>query len=127
MQGYQVLEESILYDAGQHECELMFFRCNESHKRYPIYDLDLMVDGVAYLDLFELTAGVAENNFTFAQLRKIIVATTEALDDWCNRHPNTFISLFDCLSNLWRVYYRLGFASDDRIETFVAFLKHTQQ
>lgn len=57
MQGYRVIEESIIYNAGKYSCELILFRCNEPHKHYPIYDLELVVDGLTELDLYKQSIG----------------------------------------------------------------------
>lgn len=43
MQGYQVVEEMIIYTVEKYKCELVFSRCNELSKRYPIYDLDFLI------------------------------------------------------------------------------------
>ena len=124
MQNYRILEESIVYIAGTYNCELQFIRCTEPEKKYHLYDLELIVDGANQLDLYKQSIGETEGTFKISGLRKIIPATIEALDDWCNRHPNTFISFFDCLSGyrFLRIYNKLGFVHDGRIDTFVAFV-----
>ncbi len=121
MQKYRVFEESIIYNAGKYSCELIFFRCSE-HKLYPIYDLELVVDDATLSDLYKQSIGELQGTFSISGLRRIIPATIEVLDDWCSRHPYTFISFFDCLSHLYRVYLKLGFISDGRVETFIAFI-----
>lgn len=125
MQGYQVLEESILYRAGSYRCELQFIRCSEPHKVHPIYDLELIVDGATTYELYDQAVGEAEGTFTIFGLKHIIPATTAALDDWCYRHPYTFISFFDGLSNLFSLYFKLGFDCNGRGDTFIAYVDET--
>ncbi len=124
MQGYRFLEESIIYSAGKYNCELQFIRCTELNKNYHLYDLELIVDGAKTLDLYRQSRGEAEGTFKISGLHKIIPATIKALDDWCHRNPNTFISFFDCLTNyrFLRIYQKLGFVHDGRVDTFVAFV-----
>ena len=115
MQGYRVFEESIIYTTGKDSCEIIFYSCSEPYKLYPIYDLELVINNATDI-------GEAQETFNTSGLKRIILATIEVLDDWCNRHPYTFISFFDCLSNLWRFYFKLGFVFDGRGETFIAFI-----
>jgi hypothetical protein len=124
MQGYRVLEESVIYNAGRCNCELQFIRCTEPHKNYHLYDLELIVDGANTHNLYKQSRGEAEGTFEISGLRKIIPATTEVLDNWCSRNLYTFVSFFDCLSNfkLYRIYKRLGFVHDGRAETFIAYV-----
>lgn len=122
MQGYRVLEESIVYKAGKHNCKLLFFRCNEPFKHYPIYDLELTINNTDYLYLSEESIAQSEGRSWRSGIRSIISATIEVLDEWCARHPYTFVSFFDCLSNLFHLYLKAGFICDGRGETFVAYI-----
>lgn len=124
MQGYRVLEESILYRAGNYSCELQFIRCTEPHKAYHIYDLELIVDEATSFELYEQAVGEAQGTFHVSGLRKLIFATSKVLDNWCRRHPYTFVSFFDCLSGLFRIYFKLGFVCDGRVNTFVAYVNN---
>jgi hypothetical protein len=122
MQDYRVFEESIMYKAGKHNCELSFFRCNEPVKHYPVYDLELTVNKTDYLYLSEESLAQLEDCSPLLGMRSIISATIKVLDDWCARHPYTFVSFFDCLSNFYHLYLKAGFICDGRGETFVAYL-----
>lgn len=122
MQGYRVFKESVVYKAGKYNCELLFFRCNEPFKPYPIYDLELTVNNTDYLYLSEETIAQSKATSTSLGIKSIISATVEVLDDWCNRYPYAFISFFDCLSNLHHLYRKVGFISDGRGDTFVTYI-----
>lgn len=122
MQGYRVSKESILYRAGNYHCELQFIRCTEPHKAYYIYDLELLVDGATSFELYQQSIGEVEGTFHVSKLRQIIFATAKVLNDWCRRNPYTFVSFFDCLSNLFPIYSKLGFVCDGRVNTFVAYV-----
>lgn len=123
MQGYRVLEESLVYKAGKSSCELSFVRCTEPHKLFPLYDLELKVDRYNDLDSYTQSINEKQETFQSSGLWKIIQPTIEALDDWCQRHPYTFISFFDCLTNFLKsIYYKVGFVSDGRMDTFIAFV-----
>jgi hypothetical protein len=72
MQGYRVLEKSVVYNTGRYNCQLQFIRCTESHKNYHLYDLELIVDGAETSDLFKQSIGEMEGTFKISGLRKII-------------------------------------------------------
>ncbi len=122
MQGYRVVEEFIIYTVGKYKCELIFSRCNELHKHYPIYDIDFFVDKNDSLQMYKQSVGEVQGTFSVSSLKSIIPETIKVLNNWCCHHPYTFVSFFDCLSNLYRLYLKIGFVSDGRGETFVAYI-----
>lgn len=52
--------------------------------------------------------------------------TIKMLNQWCDNHPETFLSFYCGLAPahliFCRIYWKLGFICDGRVETFVTFI-----
>jgi hypothetical protein len=119
-----LVEDALAYCVGNYECELSFNRCSEPHQRYPIYNLELTINGHRLQDFRDLNDALKPSDSLYGITRALVRATREVLDQWCCSHPHVFLSFcdFDCDIRLYRIYRHLDFFPNGRLDTFLAYV-----
>jgi hypothetical protein len=120
---HKSFDETIQIKGRNYTISLVFTRYGEEQDPYCVYELEIFIDEQPFY-LHE-TYGIEWGSVPVLQvLRKALTA----LDDWGKRHPQSFLTTFNCdLYRLSRTLRRQGFACDGRMDTWVTYINHEGQ
>ena len=122
MRFQPLIDTEVSFNVNSHTFKLEFYRCNDSQKSYGVYNIKLLMNGEDALDKLEEI-----KEFTPQVKKQLLRALGNAIDVWCQDHPNQFLTFFDCLSEVYLLklsthYSRFGFTCDGRMETWFTFV-----
>lgn len=122
MKFQPLIDTEVSFNVNFHTFKLEFYRCNDSQKHYGVYNIKLLMGGEDVLDKLEEI-----EKFSPPAKKQLLRAVGNAIDVWCQGHPNQFLTFFDCLSEghipkISTHYFRFGFTCDGRMETWFTFV-----
>ena len=137
----QTPDENIQIRVGEHICRLAFTRHGDEADPYPLYDLDIFIDGLVMYEVFTEDQVVDEiptdglvaskskaTSWGTAQLLKLVRGVFDALDEWCLRHPRSYLTTFNWqLYQLYSTLRRKGYACDGRMDTWITHINQEGQ
>ncbi len=126
-------DENLEIQWGEHTCCLAFTRYGADDDPYPLFDVDILINGVAMYYVFAereeevdgelVISKSAASNWGTAQLLSLVRGVLKALDDWCSCHPQTYLSTFNLqLYGLYSTWRRQGYACDRRMDTWITYI-----
>ena len=122
MRFQPVIDTEVSFNVNCHTFKLELYRCNYSQKNYGVYNIKLLMNGE------DVSKRLEEIKTFLPQAKKqLLRALGNAIDVWCQSHPNQFLTFFDCLSEchipkISTHYFRFGFTCDGRMETWFTFV-----
>lgn len=122
MEIQKLLDTEVYFDVDEYTFRLQFYRCNSNQKNYGVYDVAILMNGENILNQLEIIKSLLP-----IVRKNILKSLGNAIDIWCQFHPNQFLTFFDCLSavhvpKLSIYYLRFGFICDNRGEIWFTFV-----
>ena len=91
MRFQPLIDTQVSFNVNWHTFKLEFYRCNDSQKNYGVYNIELLMDSE---DVSEQLEEIEK--FTPQAKKQLLRALGNAIDVWCQGHPNQFLTWFDC-------------------------------
>jgi hypothetical protein len=123
MQNQSTIEETLFYSVGNYSCNLSFIRYSAPEQPHPLYGVELSINDRPLQELYSI-ADLLKTGDTIFVVRALIRAIQQALDEWCCRHHESFLTFYhsDDGVSLLAIYRKLGFACSGRLDTFLAYV-----
>ena len=114
--------DKLMTNVDEHSLELYIQLCKTSKSGYPVYSIDIYIGNQRLNKFYDRPPA-----FSVRQTAKLIQQSLILLSQWCQQHPNSYVSSYEPFLPYIKSIFRWGFACDGRMETFFTFINQLGQ